>query len=896
VNVTSTQLLGLEKVSSILEAGFDVRTGGQRRFRNLLQENDAFETILAIEIRQGLAPPQEPPTPTPSVTPTETPTADPTATPTGFPTASPSRAPTANPTKVLSTTNPTKVFSEEPTQYSSETPSHRPSRSPTETPTHAPSAVPTARSPSIIPTTMLVNTVPVNGPIVGTEPTDSNTPPTGASINHGTNSNINNNNNNNLRYDPVVIAAIAGGAATILVTCLFMVCIWCRQRKQEKKKRQHPKVALTSQDGQLNRDGRGFIPGIVELDQRSLADTTLGEETAGRQRPKKKKRFPQAIQPLESFDDSSLYTTPFSLQLEEDSSSYPPSSTLSSHLVVKPLDYEGNMLLPLSDSATESSDGIYSSGPTSSGPVSVDEGPIDLDSEEPYDPEVPRKAGPIDLDTDAPYGGIFPAAGDESRARQVSRAMEDGHVDLDPYEIDEWSCDAFEDFSRGTDFYEDEVMSKSPSYSSKSTAKMENISSVLGALAAPEENSQYSYNSAEEEKREVDEMFDGFKSPNEKEMLFGDKANHSVQSTEENNSSKLYMDLMTDDQSLETPTSPSSLKSAKSHSSKKSTASWSSWGSRKGQPGQPPLYPNSESRKSQTQVQEDPNNLDQASYQSPLRKLFDSVTTAASHSIPVVTPEGEEPESDMDESAENSQLKGDDSTLLGLHVKDDVSASSGSTGMSPNPWLFEQIEQSLGPKSVTADMESLSGKSNLSVKSPGNRSKTGTEASFGSQFSFRSGLTQSEISFTPRTLEHDLKRLELQLAALDTDQLSTTSFGVSSITGASLSTISSRNRAPKISRKKRIVVMVPPGKLGVILANRHDGKGTVVSEVREHSSLKGMLSPGDKLVGVDDEDVTGMVVSQITSLMASKADRERRLTVITSIAQHYSQVEFKSDK
>jgi C-terminal processing protease CtpA/Prc len=84
----------------------------------------------------------------------------------------------------------------------------------------------------------------------------------------------------------------------------------------------------------------------------------------------------------------------------------------------------------------------------------------------------------------------------------------------------------------------------------------------------------------------------------------------------------------------------------------------------------------------------------------------------------------------------------------------------------------------------------------------------------------------------------------------------------------------------------------------VILANRHDGKGTVVSEVRDHSSLKGMLSPGDKLVAVDGKDVTGMVVSQITSLMASKAERERRLTVITSVsAQQYSQAsESKSEK
>jgi C-terminal processing protease CtpA/Prc len=80
------------------------------------------------------------------------------------------------------------------------------------------------------------------------------------------------------------------------------------------------------------------------------------------------------------------------------------------------------------------------------------------------------------------------------------------------------------------------------------------------------------------------------------------------------------------------------------------------------------------------------------------------------------------------------------------------------------------------------------------------------------------------------------------------------------------------------------VVDVPPGKLGVILANRHDGKGTIVMDVRNNSKLKGRLSPGDKLMAVDGQDVTEMVVSQITSLMASKAGQEqRRLTFISSV-------------
>lgn len=119
---------------------------------------------------------------------------------------------------------------------------------------------------------------------------------------------------------------------------------------------------------------------------------------------------------------------------------------------------------------------------------------------------------------------------------------------------------------------------------------------------------------------------------------------------------------------------------------------------------------------------------------------------------------------------------------------------------------------------------------------------------------------------TPRALEDDLKRLETQLTTLDPDAVS------------SLGSRSSVRR----QRRRKIQVVVPPGKLGVVLANRNDGKGTVVSEVRTESSILGMLSPGDKLVAVDGEDVTGMVVSEITTMMALRSSQERRLTLLTS--------------
>ena len=123
----------------------------------------------------------------------------------------------------------------------------------------------------------------------------------------------------------------------------------------------------------------------------------------------------------------------------------------------------------------------------------------------------------------------------------------------------------------------------------------------------------------------------------------------------------------------------------------------------------------------------------------------------------------------------------------------------------------------------------------------------------------------------------------MQLAALDQKANNDTASSVtmSSVTGGSFSTISARSR---ISRnRKRVLVVVPPGKLGVILADQHDGNGTVINSIKTESPVAGILKAGDKLIAIDEIAVVEMSCSQITSLIASRADRERRFTVMTSI-------------
>ena len=72
-----------------------------------------------------------------------------------------------------------------------------------------------------------------------------------------------------------------------------------------------------------------------------------------------------------------------------------------------------------------------------------------------------------------------------------------------------------------------------------------------------------------------------------------------------------------------------------------------------------------------------------------------------------------------------------------------------------------------------------------------------------------------------------------------------------------------------------MTVIAPPGKLGIILANKADSKGTVVSGVRTSSVLAEKISPGDRIIAIDGEDVSLMTVSEITTIMARKSDFER---------------------
>ena len=255
-------------------------------------------------------------------------------------------------------------------------------------------------------------------------------------------------------------------------------------------------------------------------------------------------------------------------------------------------------------------------------------------------------------------------------------------------------------------------------------------------------------------------------------------------------------------------------------------------------------------------------------------------------------------------------------------------------------WLYKEVSGTLGPQGIQADLESLGEKSYRSKTSVGNRSHRsrsrrprGSDASVGSRHSRSSRASRasrasrysikstkshlSQMSVESRSVANDLIRLEMQLAMVGANKNgenelkkeleseaqkkgitglhvvrngSTSSVGPGGSVGArsrgsrASSRASSRpkNRAKAAVRRLKSNVKAPPGKLGIILANKNDARGTVVSGVRTTSVLADKISPGDRIIAIDGEDVSRMTVTEITAIMARKSDYERILSVLAA--------------
>jgi len=240
------------------------------------------------------------------------------------------------------------------------------------------------------------------------------------------------------------------------------------------------------------------------------------------------------------------------------------------------------------------------------------------------------------------------------------------------------------------------------------------------------------------------------------------------------------------------------------------------------------------------------------------------------------------------------------------------------SAQNPDQWLMEEVSETLGPRGVAADLESLSGKSarsktdrstgGKSHRSHKSRSNKKNLSSSGNSVTSRTSnfSTHSYMSEASRSVANDLLRLEMQLAMVGNDRaasgngtssssivesapITTTTTGTLSVGGGNGTNTSYRSKrgtsarhnrsSPSSSSRKTVVA--PPGKLGLILANKSDGRGTVVSGVRAGSALAESIAIGDRIIAVDGEDVSYMNVAELTTIMSRKSDFHRKLSVLS---------------
>lgn len=74
-------------------------------------------------------------------------------------------------------------------------------------------------------------------------------------------------------------------------------------------------------------------------------------------------------------------------------------------------------------------------------------------------------------------------------------------------------------------------------------------------------------------------------------------------------------------------------------------------------------------------------------------------------------------------------------------------------------------------------------------------------------------------------------------------------------------------------------VLVPPGKLGIVIDTTLEGP--VVHKINPQSPVAGKLFLGDIIVAVDDVDTRAMSASAITGLMVRTANSQRKFTVLS---------------
>jgi C-terminal processing protease CtpA/Prc len=92
--------------------------------------------------------------------------------------------------------------------------------------------------------------------------------------------------------------------------------------------------------------------------------------------------------------------------------------------------------------------------------------------------------------------------------------------------------------------------------------------------------------------------------------------------------------------------------------------------------------------------------------------------------------------------------------------------------------------------------------------------------------------------------------------------------------------------------QETFIINAPRGILGVVIdtpISSHTGTTMpIVHAVKDSSPLADKIQVGDKLIAVDDEDVTSLTAIQVSKLLARKSEQEKRkLTIVRTRRGQY---------
>ena len=90
--------------------------------------------------------------------------------------------------------------------------------------------------------------------------------------------------------------------------------------------------------------------------------------------------------------------------------------------------------------------------------------------------------------------------------------------------------------------------------------------------------------------------------------------------------------------------------------------------------------------------------------------------------------------------------------------------------------------------------------------------------------------------------------------------------------------LSNNNNRKIASMVQPFEVRVPSGKLGMVVDTPNGGV-PVVRAIRPDSVLHGTVLVGDRLISVDNKDVTNLTALEVSSLISLKKDQPERLMV-----------------